>query len=178
MALLLTFRGKSCFWDSFDLWSPNYKEILLSEVTSFLNLILEMEGVGGSSQGETPYSSNFPQPPVGISSYLSTEFSDFLQASHRFLFLSHFLFISELSSLICSHRFNIIPTLVFWIFLFPLLTSLYLHITALRHVSLLYPLKFRKDKTKHLTLWKLLWYSLWPRAFCLAFLCLLILGNA
>lgn len=124
-----------------------YEMILLSVVTSFLNLTLKWKGFF-SAQRETPYSSNLPLPLLCNSMYLSTEFSYFLWASHKFLFLPCFLFISGLSSLICFQGFNIILALVFRIFLSLLSTRLCLLRTAFWHVSLevlFYPLKFRKE---------------------------------
>lgn len=134
-----------------------------------------------SAQRETPYSSNLPLPPLCNSMYLSTEFSYFLWASHKFLFLPCFLFISGLSSLICFQGFNIILALVFWIFLSPLLTRLCLLRTAFWHVSLevlFYPLKFREDKTKLLIfpplIWELLKALMFPETFCPFFLCIFL----
>lgn len=144
---LLVFEAKNYFWGSFDLSSSDYEVILLTVVTSFLNLTLKWRGFF-LTQGETPYSSNLRLPPLCNSMYLSTEFSYFLWASHKFLFLPCFLFISGLSSLICFQGFNIILALVFWIFLSPLSTCLCLLRTVFWHVSLevlFYLLKFRKD---------------------------------
>lgn len=75
MALvLLAFGGKTYFWDSFHLRSPNCEVVLLIGMTSFLNLILKWR-VFFAACGKTPYYSNLPFPPLCNSRYLSTEFS-------------------------------------------------------------------------------------------------------